>query len=257
MHTLSDLEVLEEARVRFQTDFAVAPIQQLRFLLEKEVKLMAPGSTAGFIKKPVPCNELTQEQTWIHNKYLSIVEACTSRQPMEEWKRVTVFTRCLLLSARMWRLASYNRDEFSLDWYCDITSLMFIMFKYTLPTVESTTNAPPQRTPTEEVLELHASDEEGMDPPDRGSEQPDLRVLLNQRGAANVEAQPDLRLQLNQRRQEAGPETEQVKRVKTKCYNCRQRGHQAEGCQNPYVTVVRSVVVKVSGSASPARDDRL
>lgn len=242
MHTLSDFEVLDEARIRFNTDLSVTPAQHVRFLLEKELKSMAAGSTAGFVQKPVPKEQLAHEQAWTHNKFLALVEMCWGRKPMDEWKEVTAFTRGLLLSARMWRLAQFHRDEFSMEWYCEIHFLMFLKFGYTLPMIDApkpeedlrvTRNTRQVRFAAEDdVLEIQASDAEEEAEP---STEPDLREIIERRREQQV----------------AEPATP---KIKGQCYNCRKRGHFISACTEPRKILMRSVIVLPAGSPRETAD---
>lgn len=271
MNTLSDFEILEEARHRFGQLFAVAPIQHLRFLLHQELEKMSAGSTSGYVMTPVIPQHLEQAKAHVQNNFIALGEACKNRELFGQ-KRTTLFTRALLLSARMWQLATFHRDEFSVEGYCDVQNLMTVVFNYRLPAL--------QLSPEEDLLELHASGDEetigeAMDVTNASPQQPDLREQLNTRRAETAlstvvvtsPAPVDLRERLTSRLGQRNTTRQAERPHRRKCYQCRKRGHQANSCSNapvdkvPKTGISESLVVTAGSSRGsaryPARDARL
>lgn len=286
MHTLSDYEILEEARHRFREIFDKAPIQHLRFLINQDLEKMSQGTTNGYVLRPIESGQLKQAQTHVQNNFVALGEACKSRN-LAGWKWITLFTRGLLLGARMWQLATFHRDEFSLEGYCDLQNVMTVAFNYNLPTLQLSAT-------DEELLELHASDGEDMQVDEtvnagNATSQPLAVTTENGTATGSKESEvttlvtaPDLREQLNNRRAQRHDIREPSRnrsshvqrrtersnnyqgttrqRIRRKCYKCRQRGHQAERCTNDTVSWAASSNTAGSsrGSATnPARECQL
>lgn len=143
---------MEEAHYRYGTHISITPLQHIRFLLEQVLTGMITDAKTGFLPKPMELAELEREQTWVHDKYLTVIEVCRALDTDEE-KRAMAFTRCLLLSARLWRMAALHRDEFSMNRYSDLSVIMFVSFNYTLPKIQC-------ENKDADLLELYASDVE-------------------------------------------------------------------------------------------------
>lgn len=212
--------------MRFPAVYLLATVQDLRYLLWQDLTKIVTGDITGFIQKPIPECDLERERSFTHGRYITLVDAA-GRLNTDNRKRSIVFTRGLLLAARMWRIATYHRDESSIDWYNDIPSLMFLTFAFELPGFVRTL----ADGSMDDVLELEASDQE----------LPDLRELLEQRDhppQRNNPEEPDLRQQLNDRRRNQNPPEDQPmsnRGKKRKCYNCGKRGHEGSRCTNDHV----------------------
>lgn len=246
MHTLADIEIAEEAQYRYRTQITITPIQHIRFLLDGVLREMAADVMKGCIQRPIPLEELPQEQTFVHTKYVQLSKECRYLGP-DEWDQVATFTRGLLLGARMWRLAKFHRDEFAVKQFQDLSNIMLESFGLTLPQVD------PEE---EDVLELDASDTEDMNQAEKdpdASTQPipigDVNLNLVDTAQEQTEAMdtgekhqeqeradlPDLRDVLNGLR--LGKKT---KKLRGKCYKCRERGHLAAECPNPLKVLDRA-----------------